>query len=156
VSEFLLAPAFRGGRLQPVEVEVAVAPHPPLQIFRGGPMGPDLVLDGRSFAEELRKLVEGFREVTVAEFLITALEVDRASLFADVDNDGDQDLVPSLSAGPVLFLNDGTGRFTRVPRAFRFDKGLQGSPIVDGDGRLRPRRLPASQAALSQDPAACA
>ncbi len=64
------------------------------------------------------------------------------SLFADVDNDGDQDLIVGLSTGPVLFLNDGTGRFTRVPDAFRFEKGLQGSPMsmamadYDRDGFL--------------------
>ena len=290
----LLAPTFRGGRLQPVE-EVAVDRHPSLQIFRGGAPAPELVSGPRPFAEELRKLVDGFREVTVAEFLITAIEVDRekgvastdvrydiagpgtdawrversgtwrlrwrrgadgwrvnewtgltelhsrapfpvfaevttaalggtdsfrrqlttgldawsaaidgvltrdsnghhgiavgdadgdgledlyiaqpsglpnrlfrargdgtfedateraglavlddtsAALFADVDNDGDQDLVLSLSAGPALFLNDGTGRFTRVPDAFRFDQGLQGSPMsmamadYDRDGFL--------------------
>ena len=65
-------------------------------------------------------------------------------LFADVDNDGDQDLVLSLSAGPALFLNDGTGRFTRVPDAFHFDRATPGLAHVDGDGRLRPRRLPRS------------
>ena len=64
------------------------------------------------------------------------------SLFADVDNDGDQDLIVAMSAGPVLFLNDGTGRFTRVPGAFHFQQGLQGSPMsmamadYDRDGFL--------------------
>jgi Flp pilus assembly protein TadD/peroxiredoxin len=64
------------------------------------------------------------------------------SLFADVDNDGDQDLILSLSAGPVLFLNDGTGRFTQVPGAFRFQEALRGSPMsmamadYDRDGFL--------------------
>ncbi|PYQ13662.1 MAG: hypothetical protein DMF80_14265 [Acidobacteria bacterium] len=294
VVDVLLAPTFRGGRLQPVE-EVAVARHPSLQIFRGRTMAPDLVLDARSFAEQLRILLEVFREVTVAEFLITAIEADpdkgltstdvrydivgpgtdawrversgrwhmrwrrgadgwrvvewtatahlrssagapvyaevttaalggndsfrrqlttsldawmatidgvltrdsnghhgvsvgdadgdglddlyiaqpsglpnrlfrnrgdgtfedateRAglgvlddtsqSLFADVDNDGDQDLILATSAGPVLFLNDGSGRFTRAPDAFRFERGLQGSPMsmamadYDRDGFL--------------------
>ncbi len=294
VSQFLLAPTFRGGRLQPAS-EVAVDRHPSLQIFRADRMAPDLVLDPRSFAEELGKLVEGFRQVTVAEFLITAIEVDREkglattdvrydivgpgtdawraersgtwrmrwrrgadvwrvmewtattdlrsrasapvfteittavlggndsfrrqlstsldawvatidspltrdsnghhgvsvgdadgdglddlyvaqpsglpnrlyrnrgdgtfedvtekaglgilddtaqSLFADVDNDGDQDLIVGLSTGPALFLNDGTGRFTRVPDGFRFEQGLQGSPMsmamadYDRDGFL--------------------
>jgi Flp pilus assembly protein TadD/peroxiredoxin len=64
------------------------------------------------------------------------------SLFADVDNDGDQDLIVLTSSGPVLFLNDGTGRFTRVPGAFQFQEGLQGSPMsmtmadYDRDGFL--------------------
>jgi Tfp pilus assembly protein PilF/peroxiredoxin len=294
VADLLLAPAFRGGRLQPVE-EVAVARQPALQIFRGRTMPRDLVLDGRSFGGELRRLVDGFRQVTVAEFLITSLDVTRGgelastdvrydilgpgkdawrverlgvwrlrwqrtasgwrvlewtatahlrssasapiftevttaalggndsfrrqlsigfdawvatidsvltrdsnahngvsvgdadgdglddiyaaqpqgfpnrlyrargdgsfedvtekagvgvledtshSLFADVDNDGDEDLLLTISAGPVLFLNDGAGRFTRVPGAFRYQKALQGAPMslamadYDRDGFL--------------------
>ncbi len=294
VADFLLVPGFRGGRLQPTE-EVAVAERPSLRIFRARTMAPDSGLDARSFAEGLRTLLEDFREVTVAEFLITAVEVKRdeglastdvrfdlvgpgkeawrversgrwrmrwrrgasgwrvtewtatehlrssasapvfaevttaalggndsfrrqlttgldawvatidsavtrdsnghhgvsvgdadgdglddlyvaqpaglpnrlyrnrgdgtfedateraglavlddtsQSLFADVDNDGDQDLILNLSAGPVLFLNDGKGRFTRVPDAFHFQEGLQGSPMsmamadYDRDGFL--------------------
>ncbi len=48
------------------------------------------------------------------------------SLFADVDNDGDQDLVLATGTQPLLFANDGQGRFTPVPGAFRFDAPLQG------------------------------
>jgi Flp pilus assembly protein TadD/peroxiredoxin len=48
------------------------------------------------------------------------------SLFADVDNDGDQDLVLATGTQPLLFTNDGKGRFTPVPGAFRFDAPLQG------------------------------
>jgi hypothetical protein len=84
VVDVLLAPAFRGGRLQPVE-EVAVARHPSLQIFRAGTIAQDLVLDARSFAEQLRGLVAGFREVTVAEFLITRLAVDRETGIATTE-----------------------------------------------------------------------
>ena len=84
VVDLLLAPTFRGGRLQPVE-EVAVARHPSLQIFRGGAPAPDLVSGPRPFAEELRKLVDDFREVTVAEFLITAIEMDREKGLANTD-----------------------------------------------------------------------
>jgi Tfp pilus assembly protein PilF/peroxiredoxin len=294
VADFLLAPGFRGGRLQPTE-EVAVAGRPSLRIFRARTMAQDPGLDARSFAEGLRALLEDFREVTVAELLITKVELKRdeglastdvrfdivgpgkeawrverlgrwrmrwrrgeggwrvtewtateqlrssasapvfaevttaalggndsfrrqlttgldawmatidsglardsnghhgvsvgdadgdglddlyvaqpaglpnrlyrargdgtfedateraglgvlddtsQSLFADVDNDGDQDLILALSAGPVLFLNDGQGRFTRVPDAFRFQEGLRGSPMsmamadYDRDGFL--------------------
>jgi len=294
VADFLLAPGFRGGRLQPTE-EVAVAERPSLRISRARTMAQDPGLDARSFAEGLRALLEDFQEVTVAEFLITKVELKRdeglartdvrfdivgpgkeawrverlgrwrmrwrrgasgwrvtewtatehlrssasapvfaevtraalggndsfrrqlttgldawvatidsglardsnghhgvsvgdadgdglddlyvaqpaglpnrlyrnrgdgtfedateraglgvlddtsQSLFADVDNDGDQDLILSTSAGPVLFLNDGQGRFTRVPDAFRFQEGLRGSPMsmamadYDRDGFL--------------------
>jgi hypothetical protein len=48
------------------------------------------------------------------------------SLFVDGDNDGDQDLVLSTGTRPLLFVNDGKGRFTVVADAFRFDKPLQG------------------------------
>lgn len=49
------------------------------------------------------------------------------SLFIDVDNDGDEDLVLLARTGPLLFLNDGRGRFTRQPDAFQFKQPLQGS-----------------------------
>ena len=48
------------------------------------------------------------------------------SLFVDVDNDGDEDLVLATGTRPLLFVNDGTGRFSNVPDAFRFQQPLQG------------------------------
>jgi Tfp pilus assembly protein PilF/peroxiredoxin len=48
------------------------------------------------------------------------------ALFADVDNDGDQDLVLATSLQPLVFINDGTGRFTQLDRAFGFARPLQG------------------------------
>ena len=47
------------------------------------------------------------------------------SLFADVDNDGDQDLVLATGTKPLLFLND-KGRFSVVADAFQFQQPLQG------------------------------
>jgi Tfp pilus assembly protein PilF/peroxiredoxin len=82
-----------------------------------------------------------FEDVTERAGL-AVLDDTSASLFADVDNDGDQDLVVGLSAGPVLFRNDGTGRFAAVPDGFRFETRLQGSPMsmamadYDRDGFL--------------------
>jgi tetratricopeptide (TPR) repeat protein len=73
------------------------------------------------------------------------LEDTQHALFADVDNDGDQDLVLSLSSGPsalVLFRNDGIGHFTRDKDAFRLARPLQGAPMgmaiadYDRDGLL--------------------
>jgi Flp pilus assembly protein TadD/peroxiredoxin len=49
------------------------------------------------------------------------------SLFVDVENDGDQDLVLATGTRPLLFLNDGTGRFAPVGDAFQFRRALQGS-----------------------------
>jgi tetratricopeptide (TPR) repeat protein len=48
------------------------------------------------------------------------------SLFVDIDNDGDQDLVLATGTGPLLFINDGKGHFSNVPDAFRFQRPLQG------------------------------
>jgi Tfp pilus assembly protein PilF/peroxiredoxin len=70
------------------------------------------------------------------------LEDTQHALFADVDNDGDQDLVLLPSSGPILFRNDGTGHFTRDPDAFRFARPLQGAAMgmaigdYDRDGFL--------------------
>ena len=70
------------------------------------------------------------------------LEDTQQALFADVDNDADQDLIVGTSSGPLLFLNDGKGGYARQPGAFRFEKGLLGAPMsmaladYDRDGLL--------------------
>jgi Tfp pilus assembly protein PilF/peroxiredoxin len=80
-----------------------------------------------------------FEDITEQAGLLVLDETSQ-SLFADVDNDGDQDLVLVSSAGPLLFLNDGKGRFTHVPDAFQFK--LRGTPMsiamadYDRDGFL--------------------
>lgn len=57
---------------------------------------------------------------------VGVLDDTAQSLFVDVDNDGDQDLVVATSTNPLLFINDGAGHFTPVPDAFRFARPLQG------------------------------
>ena len=57
---------------------------------------------------------------------VGVLDDTAQSLFVDVDNDGDQDLVVATSTNPLLFINDGKGHFTPVPDAFRFARPLQG------------------------------
>jgi Flp pilus assembly protein TadD/peroxiredoxin len=57
---------------------------------------------------------------------VGVLDDTAQSLFADIDNDADQDLVLSTGTKPLLFSNDGNGRFTHVPDAFRFERPLQG------------------------------
>jgi Tfp pilus assembly protein PilF/peroxiredoxin len=70
------------------------------------------------------------------------LEDTQHALFADVDNDGDQDLLLLPSSGPILFRNDGIGHFTRDPGGFRFAHPLQGAAMglaigdYDRDGFL--------------------
>ena len=70
---------------------------------------------------------------------------DRAStgaVFADVDGDGDQDLIVTAMAGRnSLFLNDGRGRFTDATAESGFVPESRGSTTatladVDGDGDL--------------------
>ena len=66
-----------------------------------------------------------FEDVTERAGL-AVLDDTAQSLFADVDNDGDQDLVLATGTRPMLFANDGTGRFAPVADAFRFAQPLQG------------------------------
>jgi tetratricopeptide (TPR) repeat protein len=68
-----------------------------------------------------------FRDVTSTAGDLAVLERTSQSLFADVDNDGDEDLILLTRAGPMLFVNGGQGHFTRDPAAFRFEDRLQGT-----------------------------
>jgi len=74
VAEWLLAPAFRGGRLLPDEKR-ASAGVASFEVRRAATLPQELALDSRRFAAELRRMLEGLLEVTVAEFAITAIEV---------------------------------------------------------------------------------
>jgi Tfp pilus assembly protein PilF/peroxiredoxin len=67
-----------------------------------------------------------FEDVTERAGL-AILDRTSQSLFVDVDNDGDQDLILLTRTGPLLFVNDGKARFTRKPEAFQFKQPLQGS-----------------------------
>jgi Flp pilus assembly protein TadD len=55
------------------------------------------------------------------------LENTACALFADFDNDGRQDLVIVRAAGPLLFLNQGGGKFRLKPDAFQFANPPQGT-----------------------------
>ncbi len=55
------------------------------------------------------------------------LDNTACALFADFHNRGHQDLVVVRSTGPLLFENDGTGRFQLKPDAFRFATPPQGT-----------------------------
>ena len=70
------------------------------------------------------------------------LDDTAGALFVDLRNSGRQDLVLVRSNQPLLFLNDGKGRFIQHPEAFRFASRPQGSftsvaaADYDRDGRL--------------------
>jgi peroxiredoxin len=55
------------------------------------------------------------------------LENTACALFADFNNDGRQHAIVVRAKGPVLFLNDGHGRFHERPDAFHFANAPQGT-----------------------------
>ncbi len=55
------------------------------------------------------------------------LENSACALFADINNDGLQDLIVVRTSGPLLFLNQGGGAFIAKPGAFQFASPPQGT-----------------------------
>lgn len=70
------------------------------------------------------------------------LENTACALIADFDNDGREDLVVVRANGPLLFLNQGGGKFRYMPDAFQFANPPQGTFTAaaaadyNRDGRL--------------------
>jgi tetratricopeptide (TPR) repeat protein/peroxiredoxin len=58
---------------------------------------------------------------------VGVLENTSCALFADIDNDGRQDLIVVRATGPLLFLNQGEGKFRLKPDAFHFATAPQGT-----------------------------
>ena len=58
---------------------------------------------------------------------VGVLENTACALFADIDNDGRQDLIVVCTTGPLLFLNLGRGKFRLKPGAFGFANPPQGT-----------------------------
>ncbi|HEV8039312.1 MAG TPA: FG-GAP-like repeat-containing protein, partial [Bryobacteraceae bacterium] len=58
---------------------------------------------------------------------VGVLENTACALFADFDNDGRQDLLVVRANGPLLFLNQGAGKFRLQPDAFQFASVPQGT-----------------------------
>src|SRR5579863_8785599 len=58
---------------------------------------------------------------------VGVIENTACALIVDVDNDSHQDLIVVRANGPLLFLNDGSGRFHQKPHAFRFANPPQGT-----------------------------
>jgi hypothetical protein len=55
------------------------------------------------------------------------LENTACALFADLNNEGRQDLIVVRANGPLLFLNEGGGKFREKPNAFQFANPPQGT-----------------------------
>ena len=111
----------------------------------------DVDLDGRLdlyFTTQIgsnelwRNLGEGrFENITERAGVAVADRISVAGSFADIDNDGDPDLyVTTVRQGNLLFLNDGTGRFSDVSAASGLDHVGHSSGAVffdfDRDGLL--------------------
>jgi tetratricopeptide (TPR) repeat protein len=67
-----------------------------------------------------------FEDITEASGL-GILENTACALFADFDNDGRQDVIVVRTNGPLLFLNEGGGKFRLKPDAFQFANAPQGT-----------------------------
>jgi tetratricopeptide (TPR) repeat protein/peroxiredoxin len=67
-----------------------------------------------------------FEDITEASG-VGILENTACALFADFDNDGRQDLIVVRTSGPLLFVNEGGGKFRQKPEAFKFANPPQGT-----------------------------
>jgi tetratricopeptide (TPR) repeat protein/peroxiredoxin len=67
-----------------------------------------------------------FEDITEASGL-GLLDNTACALFADFDNDGLQDVIVVRASGPLLFLNQGNGKFRHKPGAFQFANPPQGT-----------------------------
>ncbi|HLK04451.1 MAG TPA: FG-GAP-like repeat-containing protein [Candidatus Acidoferrum sp.] len=73
---------------------------------------------------------------------VAVLDATSCALFADFQNRGVQDLLVVCDSGPLLFLNNGKGKFEHRPDAFAFAKPPQGTfthaaiADYDRDGKL--------------------
>ncbi|HYM75302.1 MAG TPA: FG-GAP-like repeat-containing protein [Candidatus Dormibacteraeota bacterium] len=67
-----------------------------------------------------------FEDITESSGL-GILENTVCALFADFNNDGRQDVILVRASGPLLFLNEGGGKFRQRPDAFQFANPPQGT-----------------------------
>jgi Flp pilus assembly protein TadD/peroxiredoxin len=82
-----------------------------------------------------------FEDVT-ERAAVGVLDASACAIFADFENRGLQDLLVVRDSGPLLFSNQGNGKFAPKPDAFAFAKAPQGTfthaavADYDRDGRL--------------------
>ncbi len=74
-----------------------------------------------------RNLGDGTFEDITETSGVGVLENTACALFVDVDNDGRQDLIVVRATGPMLFLNQGNGKFRQKADAFHFATPPQGT-----------------------------
>lgn len=67
-----------------------------------------------------------FEDITEASG-VGVLENSACALIVDTNNNGHQDLIVVRTNGPLLFLNEGGGKFRLQPNAFRFSTMPQGT-----------------------------
>ena len=73
---------------------------------------------------------------------VAVLDATSCALFADFQNRGRQDLLVVCDSGPLLFVNQGNGKFEHKPEAFTFARAPQGTfthaaiADYDRDGKL--------------------
>lgn len=82
-----------------------------------------------------------FQDVTAASGINTQGLATTGTAFADVDGDGDADLIVGTLGGPLkLFVNDGHGTFSDATAASGLTAGFAATTLtladVDGDGSL--------------------
>src|SRR5467141_3603498 len=81
-----------------------------------------------------------FQDITASAGVACSNQASTGAVFADVDGDGDLDLlVNSLGGGTRLFLNDGKGHFTESTNSGltrRFGSTSLALADVDGNGTL--------------------
>ena len=58
---------------------------------------------------------------------VGVLDATSSALFADLNNNGYQDLIIVCTTGPLLFVNQGNGTFEPKPGAFEFARAPQGT-----------------------------
>ncbi len=58
---------------------------------------------------------------------VGVLDGTSSAIFADLNNNGHQDLIVVRASGPLLFVNRGNGTFELKPDAFQFARPAQGS-----------------------------